>query len=785
MIKDNSPETPNGLAIGHDPKNGGRYSSQVYGVAKPSQHNDDEQQRHHLAALLSAIRRGWRVAVPLGICLAAACSFAAWKLFIPKYSASAYLRIDADNRPLLFKTADEAAGRGGDFKMYKSTHQQLLLTPFVLNVALRDSQVSSQKEIVSQDDPISWLQDNLKVKFPGDGEIMQISMDTVSPTSCVNIVNGVVDAFMKEVVMNDRNDRLRRLDTLEKVFSERTNQVRNKQVELKNLATTLGTSDTDSLTVAQQSALQQFGKMQEKLSEVQFSLMQAEGDLKMAEELAQRQKESETEGATETPSKINPEATLQIAERTADVTRLEEDIAFAQGKLSSLSKVYGPFHPSVQRATEDIDVKKQLLTRRIAEAKLRAKLTMEQQQEAEQKQNSQEKQNRILRTASGDVYDLMGLISRTQVLTNQEKILKEKVDQLSDETRQLGRSSIDVELMRSEISGLETVLRTVGDEIERTSVELKTSSRIRILSPAVSATPPDSMIRIARTAALGVFGLIAPFGLIAIWDLTRRRVNNIEETSYSLSLPTIGTIPLIARNPLQRRDPDSRIEVDRVRAELDEAVDGLGAIILHSSQIENRQVFMISSAMPSEGKSTVACLLAQSLARAGKSVALVDFDLRRPSIHRYLELSLEPGLAQALFKFLSFDEALQKTDIDNLSVMTAGDWSGNLQERCTAGAVTDLFDYLRATFDLVVVDSSPVLPVHDARVIGTYTDGVILTLVRDKSRLPAAAQACEILRSFGVSVLGTVIIGGSTLGYPGYYPASTKESRPKGLIGAK
>ena len=765
MIKDTSPELPN-----RQPK------SNV--VAKPLAPKDDEQQgRAQLAALLSAIRRGWRVALPLGICLAAASAFAAWELFTPKYSASAYLRIDASDRPLIFKTADDAIGPGGDFNLYKSTQQQLVRTPFVLKAALRDTKLSSVGEIAEQDDPVNWLKDNLKVAFPGNGEIMQISIETVSPTACVPIVNGVVDAYMQEVVMTDRNERLKRLDTLEKVFSERTNQVRSKRVELKNLATTLGTSDTSSLTVAQQNALQQFGKMQEKLSEVQFALMQSEGEIKIAEELVKRQKESDAELEAEKLSMPVALESLQIAERTNDVVQLEELIAVAQAKLDGMSKVFGPSHFNVQKAREELEVKKELLTQRKAEAKVRAKATA-----------AQDQRNRLLQSPGGGIYDLMGLNAKMQVLLNQEKILKEKVEQLSDETRQLGRSSIDVELMRSEISGLESVLHTVGDEIERTTVELKTASRIRVLNLASDATVPESIKRIIRAAFFGMIGLVVPFGLLLLWDLTRGRVNNAEGASQSLSLPSIGRIPLVPGNPLMRRDLEPSHGIEPVEAEMDEAIDGLASMILYSSQIDKRQVFMVSSAMPGEGKSTVSCQLAQSLARAGKSVALVDFDLRRPSIHRYLDLTLDPGLAQSLFGEISFEDTLKKTTVENLSVMTAGDWHGNLQERCTAGTVTDLFDYLRSTFDLVVVDSSPVLPVHDTRVIGKFTDGVILTLVRDKSRLSASAQACEILRSFGATLLGTVMIGASTYsgysGYSGYSPYSTygKPSRSKRLI---
>ena len=736
-------------------------------VSKTEPGNELEQQKHYFTALLSAIRRGWRIAIPLGICLSVICTYAAWLSFVPKYAASAYLRIDSDNPPLIFKTADESAGRGNDFALYKNTHQQLLVTPFVLNAALRDTQVSSLAEINSNNDPIGWLQANLKVSFPGNGEIMQVSAQTLNPVGCVQVVNGVVNAFMQEVVLNERNDRLKRLNNLELVYAEAENKVRNKRGELKSMATAAGTSDSQSLSVAQQSVLTQFGRMAEKLGEIQFALMQAEGEFRIAEDLERRQNEERKKEAvlqlefgngSQLPSEVN--------ERPADVVQLEEEIALANSKLKALLKDFGMSHPTVVNSVRDMELKNQLLEIRKTEAKKRSKLS----------------EGKVKNTAESKAYDLLNLATRTQVLANQEKILKEKVDKLSEETRQLGKSSIDVELMRAEISGLEGVLNRVGEEKERTLIELKTSSRIKLLSPAVSSSPPDSSKRLARALVLGVFGFAAPFGMLIMWDLARKKVINGEVTSHSLSLPTIGTIPKVAMNPLQRGAAFSRVSWNRSQAELDEALDGLASMLLHSSQTQNCKVFMISSAMPGEGKSTVACQLAQALANAGKSVVLVDFDLRRPSIHRYLKLRREPGLAESLNKALPFEEAIQESDTANLSVMTAGEWSGNLHERCTSGSVDELFHFLRSSFDIVIVDSSPILSVHDSQLVGRFTDGVVLTLVRDRSRLPAAAQACEILKFYKIPVLGTIIIGVNSRIYPGYYSNPSKGHETKALV---
>ena len=128
------------------------------------------------SAVTNAIRRSWKLALPLGICLAALGAAAGWSAIEPKFTASAYLKVDADTRPLIFETADRIAGGAPGFALYKNTQTQLMVTPFVLNAALRDEDASSLAEITSRQDPVSWLQKELKATFPTNGEIMQVSI---------------------------------------------------------------------------------------------------------------------------------------------------------------------------------------------------------------------------------------------------------------------------------------------------------------------------------------------------------------------------------------------------------------------------------------------------------------------------------------------------------------------------------------------------------------------------------------------------------------------------------
>ncbi len=123
-----------------------------------------------------------------------------------------------------------------DFKLYKNTQQQMLKIPFVINSAMRSGELASLPEIAEQMDPMGWIRDNMKVSFPADGEVMQVSIEAKNPNSAVKIVNAVVNAYMDEVVLNERNERLQRRDNLERVYSEAEGKVRSKRAELKSLA---------------------------------------------------------------------------------------------------------------------------------------------------------------------------------------------------------------------------------------------------------------------------------------------------------------------------------------------------------------------------------------------------------------------------------------------------------------------------------------------------------------------------------------------------------------------
>ena len=139
----------------------------------------------------------------------------------------------------------------------------------------------------------------------------------------------------------------------------------------------------------------------------------------------------------------------------------------------------------------------------------------------------------------------------------------------------------------------------------------------------------------------------------------------------------------------------------------------------------------------------------------------VDFDLRRPAFDEVFSLPLEPGVSEILRGESELGDAIHTTGTENLSVVTAGRWDRHALAALANGASGPLFDELRSECEFLVVDSSPILPVADTRIVSQHVDAVVLSVFRDVSQAPKVQAACEILEAFGVRSVEAVVTGSS------------------------
>ena len=582
---------------------------------------------------------------------------------------------------------------------------------------------------------------------------MKVELAHANPEVAQVVVTGVVDAFLNGIVEAEIKERTRRLENLELVFKDAEAKTRQKRESLRSLADSLGTSDTESLSLAQQGTMTQFGLLRSELMKVQFELMRAEGELQLID--STRAENNPAVGGQNNRFLVSTE-NVELEEAAEKDSKYAKLVADREKVVALIDKTQQLLNPDLAKGR--IEVYRKDLSE------------LDEQLEARKAQL----QSRLDRQTTESKDPLVAATLRVDVLKKQERQLQSDVARMEGEAKKFGRSSIDVEMMRKEIDSLDGIVQQVAGEIERTKIELRSASRISKMSDGTQATAANSKKRLAACAGSGLAALGIPLLLLVTRDVSRKHVDSSQAVTDSLGLQILGTIPTVPGRYMRRLDSSDKGS-QHWRWRLMEAVNSVAAMILRSAATDNRRVFLISSAESGEGKSTLANYLATSLAESGHRTLLIDFDLRRPTLNHAFSVPRSPGVSDILMQKTGFLDACIPTGIENLSLIPAGKWQGNLLAGSRSGALKELVAEARTAFDFVIVDGSPALAAVDARLIGQHTDGVLLTVRKDISQLPRVIAACDALRSHGIRIIGTVVSGCDQETYydPVYHASAT------------
>ncbi len=678
-----------------------------------------------LAAFFHALRRRWWLAVPIGLLCAALAAPVVWITHVPQYTATAVLRIAAVPERILFNTAETA---GQNFALYKNTQSQLLTSDFVLISALRRTEVAQLAVLRDEEDPVRWLSRELRVSFPADAEIMRVQISGEDPAALAALVNAVIASYMEEVVHVERDQRRARLDELDRVYTDKEVEMRRKMTDLRQLAEQLGTGDTSALAIRQQYALQQFGEYRRELMRVQFELRRLVNLLRI--------KQSQFEQADNVEvSALELDAFAETDPTTAQLLMRQNLLERMLAHLEETVRPHLLVNYSESYETELEMVEERLKTRR---EQLREQL-----------------EHRKHKALAAEVGSLQTEIA---IKEEEQRQLAQDVESMGKQVQQVGGSSVDVDILSKEIASLEGVLNPIAEERERLRVELRAGERITILQHAEPPRSPNQARRVQQAGLAGMAGFVLPAFALVFWDVRKKRVNTADDVARGLGMSVLGTVPTVPLRAVQHGRKLSR-KHQHWRTMLNEAIDNVIVHLLRQSREEPMQVLLVTSAGSGEGKTTLATHMAMSLARSGRRTLLVDCDLRRPALHRMFQVDQEPGVAELLLSEARLDEVLHETSVEGLDLVSAGGWLDEALEVLSSGAVETWFEKLRADYDFIVVDGSPVLPVSDARLIAQHADAVVLSVLRDVSQSPKVQAAARILTSLGVKALSSVVTG--------------------------
>ena len=189
-----------------------------------------------------------------------------------------------------------------------------------------------------------------------------------------------------------------------------------------------------------------------------------------------------------------------------------------------------------------------------------------------------------------------------------------------------------------------------------------------------------------------------------------------------------------------------------------EAYRSLRSNIEYSSFDDEYRVIVVTSSVPGEGKSTTSGNLAIALAQSGKSVLLVDCDMRKPSIHKKFKISNAAGTAELLLRKKLFEEVANKYN-ENLTIITAGKIPPNPSEMLASRAMTAFIEEMKKEFKYIILDTPPLQAVTDAQVLSTKADGVLLVIRAGSTKREMVLNSVDLIKKVQGKVIGTVLNG--------------------------
>jgi capsular exopolysaccharide synthesis family protein len=358
------------------------------------------------------------------------------------------------------------------------------------------------------------------------------------------------------------------------------------------------------------------------------------------------------------------------------------------------------------------------------------------------------------------------------ILDDLDRQLSREIDTLTQGNKSFTTQTLDLRSIQDDTTHKEEAALRIGAEIEALNVELEAPPRVRTIEDASIPRVRDEKGRLMTImlAILGpFFGSI--FG-VAFLELQRQRVDTADEVPADLGIRVIGTLPLLPSRV--SRGGGTRSGKERYWFNiLHNSVDAARTMLLHAAQAGTHRLVMITSAVASEGKTSLAGYLASSLAKSGMRTLLVDADLRNPSIHRIFDLAVTPGLAELLRGEATLNAVIVETALESLSVITAGTCDQRTIRALARGELGSHFARLKDCFDFIIVDSSPILPVPDGLLVAQQADAVLLSVFCERSRKSLVKSAADRLRDLGVPILGAVVSGAHVGSYKDAYGAET------------
>lgn len=684
---------------------------------------------------LAVASHRWLVAVVFTAAVLTA--YAYTKSRIPMYRAYATIRMDPEAPKPLGDGVDHVANIKGDYwdrTEYYNTVFEMLKAKSTAVLVVRSQSLHksagfvegqpidelSREDYVTPEIAASIVQSRLSISMIKESRLATISYDDANPKRAARVLEGILQAYI-DVHHGEMNEASTGAISW---LDEQLSLLRGK-LDKSELALHEYKKQKQILSV---SADDQSEMLRAKMAQLTEALTSAE--TARARIGARRGELRKIEG--------NDPAVLPAEELTSSgvLRALREKYILAYEAVESLrAEGKGDGHPAVASAVARREAAEKLLLAEVANIKA-----------------SVEKDYAAI---SDEISSLSALYAAAKEQALELNLLAIEYKRL-ERARNTNQELFDLVTAKSKETGLTSHLRP---------------SNVRVVDRPEIPNSPFSPNKSLNLLAGAVGGLLLGLGLALgreQLDSTLRRPEMMEQV---FRFPFLGILPAIkaagrrsrpsAKHPLTAPNAGARSELSahcEPTGSMAEAARTVRTNLMLGRGVSSEtKVLLATSAAPGDGKTTVACSLAISLAQTGERVALVDCDLRRPRLHRIFDRPNHGGVTSVLAGTMTLSEVAHPTVVPNLTFISSGIPPVNPAELLHSEAFAIFLNELRKHFDRIVLDSPPLIPVADAAILATQADAAIVVARAFETKKHTARRAARVLLDVNANVIGTVL----------------------------
>ncbi len=698
-----------------------------------------------IKAVLRASRRYWWLILALWTVGSAGIGAGVYLKVKPVFRAASWLKVE----PTVLDLYGGSSREGSE--PYMQTHVELIKSADVLSAAALSDKVEKWPRIKEAGDAVQELGRSIQVAIKPGTHLIEVSMVSQSALEAADLVNAVVEQFLvanrgwSSKATKVQIEKLSKYnDKLVADIAKTTEQLKDKhaRVQVKEKLTRLPFDpETKAAKPEQGSAewtVDEYHQMLKQANAAKMDLLQAESALSEAENVAQELSRESAMLGNKPRANSSLEAKLRADPDLRELARQRDDAN--QRKMQIGRSVRDSADAALVKAlakVKDIDQRFNQLR--------------------EQKKTFYQEE---LETGglgeSRPEAEVAKMASIVKGLNLKKNTLERELNKLKLENIKQQGEELEIRFLEEDRASWKGMQDVVIRRLEQLNLDSVAEERIRMVNAARAEGRPiaDKRMQYMAMAPVGVLGVV--LGLVILLEIRSGRVADTEVLASRMRHEVFAIAPLPSNRPGMLETGD---KAEQRLARFVQSLDHLRVALCEGGTNGEGRVVMITSATGGEGKTTLSAHLAARCANAGTSTLLIDADLRRTSLGRLLDVTPGPGLGDVLAGNAELDATLLTVQAGGFHFLSAGTPGIDPTRVLKSTRLAELIGQLRQMYDLVIIDTPPVLPVADALIMGRWADGAVMAARYDASRLPLVERANRQIIAAGIPVLGVVVNG--------------------------